>query len=160
FVASLSLASDLGRGQSMEHTIRQTLVALRLADLLGLDEDDRTAIYYVGLLYDVYCHADAHEQAKWFGDDIAGKASASESDLEWFGFKVTLLRLLGSGEEGFARVRRMADFPVRGWKELNTFLATHARMASEYAARLGLPQKLCAALGQCYERWDGKGVPN
>ena len=109
FVASLSLASDLGRGQSMEHTIRQTLIALRLAELLGLDEDNRTAIYYVGLLYDVYCHADAHEQAKWFGDDIALKAIASDSDMESLGFKLTLVRLLGSGEEGFARVRRIAE---------------------------------------------------
>ena len=74
-VASLSLATDLGRGQPMEHCIRQTLIGLRIAELLGLDEEGRTATYYVGLLDDVYCHADAHEQARWFGDDIALKAS-------------------------------------------------------------------------------------
>jgi hypothetical protein len=43
-VASLSLAADLGRGQPMEHTIRETLIGLRLAELLGLDEDDRLAV--------------------------------------------------------------------------------------------------------------------
>ena len=37
-VASLSLATDLGRGQPMEHCIRETLIALRLATLLGLDD--------------------------------------------------------------------------------------------------------------------------
>src|SRR6478672_9230190 len=106
-VASLSLAADLGRGQPMEHTIRETLI---------------------GLLYDVYCHADAHEQAKWFGDDIGLKATASESDMESMSFKLSLMRRLGSGEQGFARVRRVADFPVRGWKEMNTFLRTHAQL--------------------------------
>jgi HD-GYP domain-containing protein (c-di-GMP phosphodiesterase class II) len=160
FVASLSLATDLGRGQSMEHTIRETLIALRLAELVGLDEDDRTALYYVGLLYDVYCHADAHEQAKWFGDDIALKESASEADIASVGFKLTLLPRLGSGETGLARLRRVADFPVRGWKEMNGFLRTHARLASEFAAKLGLPRTVSVALEQCYERWDGDGAPN
>ena len=85
-VASLSLATDLGRGQPMEHCIRKTAIGLRLADLLGLSDDDRVATYYIGLLDDVYCHADAHEQAKWFGDDIGFKASTYEADLESFEF--------------------------------------------------------------------------
>jgi hypothetical protein len=84
-VASLSLATDLGRGQPMEHCIRKTAIGLRIADLLGLD-DDRTATYSIGLLDDVYCHADAHEQAKWFGDDIGFKASTYEADMESFAF--------------------------------------------------------------------------
>jgi hypothetical protein len=38
----------------------------------------------------VYCHADAHEQAKWFGDDIAMKAVGWESGV------LGALRMLGS----------------------------------------------------------------
>ncbi len=66
----------------MEHCIRQTAIALRLADEVGLDEDQRVATYYTGLLDSVYCHADAHEQAAWFGDDIGLKADTYEADLE------------------------------------------------------------------------------
>src|SRR6267142_154824 len=73
-VASLSLGIDLGFGQPMEHVLRQCLIALRLGELLGLDEDERATIYYTSLLVNVGCHSDAHEQAKWFGDDIALKA--------------------------------------------------------------------------------------
>ena len=29
--------------------------------------------YYLGLLMNVYCHADAAEQARWIGDDISFK---------------------------------------------------------------------------------------
>ena len=36
-VATLSLGTDLGLGQPMEHVIRQTLIALRMSELLGLD---------------------------------------------------------------------------------------------------------------------------
>ena len=40
-VAALSLGIDLGFGQPMEHVLRQCLIALRLAEGLGLDEDQR-----------------------------------------------------------------------------------------------------------------------
>src|SRR6266404_786510 len=144
----------------MEHCIRKTAIGLRLAGLLGLDEDERTATYYIGLLDDVYCHADAHEQARWFGDDIGFKASVYEADLESFAYLLIVLRKLGAGEAGLARARRAAAFPARGFREVSTFLHTHGRLQADFAARLGLPRVLTDALGQSYERWDGKGIPD
>ena len=58
----------------MEHILRQTLVSLRMAELLAFDEAEREVAYFSGLLAWVGCHTDAYEQAKWFGDDIALKA--------------------------------------------------------------------------------------
>ncbi len=69
-VAALSLGIDLGFGQPMEHVLRQCLIATRLADRVGLDDLDRAGVYYTSLLINVGCHTDAHEQAKWFGNDI------------------------------------------------------------------------------------------
>ena len=79
-VAALSLGIDLGFGQPMEHVLRQCLIALRLAEGIGLDEDQRAVVYYTALLINVGCHSDAHEQAKWFGDDIALKAIKYEHE--------------------------------------------------------------------------------
>src|SRR5881409_1094647 len=73
-VAALSLGIDLGFGQPMEHVLRQCLIALRIAERVGLSEEERATVYYTALLINVGCHTDAHEQAKWFGDDIATKA--------------------------------------------------------------------------------------
>jgi hypothetical protein len=80
-VAALSLGVDLGFGQPMEHVLRQCLIALRLAERSGLDEQERAVIYYTALLVNVGCHSDAHEQAKWFGDDIAMKATKYDHPL-------------------------------------------------------------------------------
>src|SRR3954447_6589654 len=74
-VAALSLGIDLGFGQPMEHVLRQCLIATRLADRIGLDDDERASVYYTALLINVGCHTDAHEQAKWFGDDIDLKSA-------------------------------------------------------------------------------------
>ena len=70
-IAALSLATDLGLGQPMKHVLRSCRISLRLADELGLDDDERAVTYYVSLLAWICCHADAKEQAAWFGDDIA-----------------------------------------------------------------------------------------
>jgi hypothetical protein len=40
-VAALSLGVDLGFGQPMEHVLRQCLIALRLAEGMGLGEQER-----------------------------------------------------------------------------------------------------------------------
>lgn len=73
-VAALSLGIDLGFGQPIERVLRQCLIALRLGEGIGLDEQQRAAVYYTALLINLGCHSDAHEQAKWFGDDIALKS--------------------------------------------------------------------------------------
>src|SRR4051794_32277032 len=52
-LASLSLGIDLGFGQPMEHVLRQCRIAMRLCDLLGGDDDTRTAAYHRALLVNV-----------------------------------------------------------------------------------------------------------
>ena len=94
-VAALSLGVDLGFGQPMEHVLRQCLIALRLAERIGLDEQARAVVYYTALLVNVGCHSDAHEQAKWFSDDIALKTGKYNHELR-------SLRAAAAGNSGFA----------------------------------------------------------
>ena len=69
-LAALSLVSDLGIGQPMEHNLRQCLVASRLGgDRVALETQRRQGLYYAGIMAWVGCHVDAYEQAKWFGDE-------------------------------------------------------------------------------------------
>lgn len=50
FIASLSLATDLGLGLPMEHVLRQTLIADRLAEAAGLDDAVRASCLHLSLL--------------------------------------------------------------------------------------------------------------
>src|SRR4051812_36812648 len=96
-VAALSLGVDLGFGQPMEHVLRQCLIALRLAERVGLDEEERAVVYYTALLINVGCHADAHEQARWLGDDIAAKSGKYDYEFRSVRGALAALRLIGSG---------------------------------------------------------------
>src|SRR6266496_3740757 len=104
-VAALSLGIDLGFGQPMEHVLRQCLIALRLAEGLGLDEQERADVYYTALLVNVGCHTDAHEQAKWFGDDIALRATKYDYPMKGLKSAAAGMRLLGAGNPPLHRFR-------------------------------------------------------
>ena len=71
----LSLGTDLGMGHPMEHAIRQSLLAVRLGEYAGLDEQQRGVVHYASLVAWVGCHVDAYEQATWFRDDRVFKAA-------------------------------------------------------------------------------------
>ncbi|NNH72348.1 HD domain-containing protein [Nocardia uniformis] len=159
-LATLSLAADLGLGQPMEHCLRQTVIALRLADLAGAGETDREATYYAGLMANVYCHADATEQARWYGDDIRLKRDGFELlDMGTARTIAFLLRRMGSHGSPMQRARRMAAFPLTAQQRVVTFLNTHATLGSEFATRIGLAGATSLAIRQEYEQWDGKGYP-
>ena len=46
----LSLGADLGLGQPLEHVLRECLIAVRLAERLGLDQPARTTAFYTALM--------------------------------------------------------------------------------------------------------------
>src|SRR5689334_131021 len=103
-VAALSLGIDLGFAQPMEHVLRQCLIALRLAEQGGLDAEARAVVYYTALLINVGCHSDAHEQAKWFGDDINLKAGKFAHPPGLRGL-ASVFRLIGAGKSPLHRLR-------------------------------------------------------
>jgi HD-GYP domain-containing protein (c-di-GMP phosphodiesterase class II) len=158
-VAALSLGVDLGFGQPVEHVLRECLIALRLADRLGLGDAERSTVYYTALLVNVGCHADAHEQAKWFGDDIALRSGKYDHDIRSFRAAAAAMSLIGSGNPPLHRFRVGLEFAISGHRDLDGMIETHSALARELAVRLGLPKAAQEAVGASYEQWDGKGWP-
>ena len=158
-VAALSLGIDLGFGQPMEHVLRQCMIALRLAERAGLDEQQRAVVYYTALLIGVGCHTDAHEQAKWFGDDFALKANKFEHGLHSLRGAAATLKLLGSGNPPLHRFRIGLEFAISGHRDLDGMIEHHAQMARALGEQLGLPEAVQESLAGAYEQWDGKGWP-
>ena len=66
-IASLSLATDLGIVVPLEHGLQSTLLAMRLADGMGVDPETASQTYYACLLFYVGCTANADVAAGIFG---------------------------------------------------------------------------------------------
>lgn len=155
-VGSMSLATDLGLGQPMEHVLRSCVLGLRIAEDLELDESERAVVYYVGLLAWLGCHADSHEQSVRFGDDIELRADRHFAESVGARF---VLSHVGRGEPARRRAVRLGSLLVSGRDSLAAMETTHCMVAGLFAMRLGLGVEVRDGLQHVFERWDGKGTP-
>jgi HD-GYP domain-containing protein (c-di-GMP phosphodiesterase class II) len=159
-LAALSLGTDLGMGHPMEHVLRQTYLALRLGEELGLEPDDREVVCSSSMMAWVGCHIDAYEQAKWFGDDGAVKHDIRTVDFgKPLDSAAFVVRHIGRGRRLTERAVLGAKFLGDGARAVNAMLDNHWRAADQLADRLGLGEVVRANIGQTFERWDGKGDP-
>ena len=143
----------------MEHVLRQCLIALRLAEQIGLDEDERAAVYYTALLVNVGCHTDAHEQAKWFGDDIALKATKFQYEPRSLRAAAAGFGRIGSGHPPMHRFVVGLEFAISGRHEVDAMITHHTAIARVLGEQLGLSQQVLDGLGGAYEWWNGRGWP-
>jgi HD-GYP domain-containing protein (c-di-GMP phosphodiesterase class II) len=147
-------------GHPMEHVLRQSFIALRLAERLGLRDAEREVVYYSSLLAWVGCHVDAYEQAKWFGDDLALKHEIRWVDegrsREAAGF---VLRHIGAGRSAVERAKLAATFLGGGRRVIDDITENHWRTVDALMERLELDDTVRSSVAQTFERWDGKGSP-
>ena len=106
---------------------------VRLAEAVGLGEHERSTAYYTSLLVNVGCHSDAHEQAKWFGDDIALKATKYRHELGSLAGALATMRTLGRGNPPLHRFRVGVEFAISGHRDLDGMIAQHAALARRFA---------------------------
>jgi hypothetical protein len=126
-IAALSLATDLGLGQPMEHVLRSCVISMRLGKRIGLSDAEQAEVYYVALLAWVGCMADSTDMSAWFGDDIALRADAAHVDdapLSWPWF---LLRRAGSGAPPLKRARLTGALLVTGGRAVTGLWQRTAR---------------------------------
>jgi HD-GYP domain-containing protein (c-di-GMP phosphodiesterase class II) len=159
-IGALSLATDLGVAEPLEHGLRTTVIGVRLAELVGLGEEDRRAVYYVALLRYAGCTAESHLDAALFGDEIAVRAAMAPvlwgSRAELF---LAIARTMHAGQPARWRAVAVARALLQLRNAFRKGAAGHCEVTQVYALRLGLGTEIQAALGDVFERWDGNGFP-
>ncbi|WP_156685676.1 HD domain-containing phosphohydrolase [Mycobacterium sp. Marseille-P9652] len=158
-LAALSVAIDLGLGQPAEHMLRAALIATRLADRLGLSEQQRETTYYTTLIMWIGCHADSHEYARWFGDDIAVRHDSYLVDWSGLPYLRFLAGNVARGRPLAQRLSMMATLMVNARGHISRLIHSHCTSAALLADRIGLDPGVQAALAYTFERYDGGGLP-
>ena len=158
-VAALSLALDLGLGQPMEHMLRATIIATRLADRLGLDPVERGIVFYSELVSWIGCQADSPELTALFVDEIEFRAGMFPGDLRGLRRARFLLGQAGHGrppvDRGRATVRMLTD----GHRQMRELVESHYASAGALADRLDMGTGVRDSIHHTFERWDGTGLP-
>jgi HD-GYP domain-containing protein (c-di-GMP phosphodiesterase class II) len=158
-VSTLSLVSDLGMGRPMERVLRQTVVAMRLADAAGVGAAVSAATYYTSLLTWVGCATDTSELAELFGDEMHLYADTHDGDLAGVSMAVFVAKHLGHGSPRLRRIGMVGKFLATAGRSVQRVMESHCQAASDLAGRLELGESVSAPLIQAFERWDGRGVP-
>src|SRR4051812_19344182 len=159
-VAALSIATDLGTGQPLEHAVRTAALAVRLGELAGASTEELVDTYYVALLHASGCTSNGHEATQLYGDDIAHRAAfylvdpANPAEILAF-YKA----YVGVGQTEEVRAKLIEDAIANAGPRARDAFAMMCEVAQRFAGWLGLGSDIQAALEYVFARWDGKGFP-
>jgi hypothetical protein len=162
-IAALSIATDLGMGQPVEYALQSCILAVRLGQKLKLSDNELRDVYYQALLRYIGCNVETHIMAALIGDEISIRqqlATVDSADIP------TTIRIVSrhiwqaqQGSSSLELVQAMASGLLNSRRILQETFAGHCEVAQRLAERLGFSGNVLVALGQLYERWDGKGLP-
>src|SRR4051812_30737133 len=160
-VGALSLATDLGTGQPLEHAMRTAVLAVRLGELAGASGQELADTYYVALLHASGCTSNGHEAAQVFGDDIAHRAAFFLIDptnpAELLAFYQAYV---GAGRPPEVRAALVEAVLADGGTRAREGFAMMCEVAQRFAGWLELGPRIQGALAYVFARWDGRGFPN
>ena len=156
-IAALCLGTDLGMGFPFEHGLHTTVIAMRLADRLGIDQEDASQTYYTCLLSHAGCTTEAHVAAEVFGGSLTTNFNPVMygSGREVLG---GLLRTLPDPESpALVRAVQIARRLPRMAREQRPAVTAACEVAGMLATEVGVPPSVPGLLAHLTERWDGKG---
>ncbi len=156
-VGSLCLATDLAMGFPFEHGLHSTLVAMRLADRLGVDGETAADTYYTCLLSYSGCTADAEIAAELFGRGLTPHFGAAMFGSQREILAAVIHSLPDPDRSAPVRAAQTVLRLPRAARGSGPHLAALCEVAQMLAGRLGLPAAIQRHFGLLTERWDGKG---
>jgi HD-GYP domain-containing protein (c-di-GMP phosphodiesterase class II) len=158
-VGALSLATDLGTGQPLEHALRTAVLAVRLGELAGASADELADTYYVALLHASGCTSNSHEATQLFGEDIMHRAAFFLIDPADPEQVLAFYRThVGPGRPTEVR-ERMIEAALSSPERARESFAAMCEVAQRFARWLELGPGIVVALEYVFARWDGKGPP-
>jgi HD-GYP domain-containing protein (c-di-GMP phosphodiesterase class II) len=159
-VGALSLATDLGTGQPLEHALRTAVLAVRLGELAGASTQELADTYYVALLHASGCTSNGHEAAQLFGDDIAHRAAFFLIDPTNPAEVLAFYRAyVGAGRPPEVRAALVEEAIANAGPRARESFAAMCEVAQRFAGWLDLGSDIQAALEYVFARWDGRGFP-
>jgi HD-GYP domain-containing protein (c-di-GMP phosphodiesterase class II) len=160
-VSALSYALDITEGQPQGHAVRTCLIGMRVAGMLHLTADERSALFYALLLKDLGCSSNAARLSALFGaDDLTLKRVHKFTD--WSDD-------LASARYALEHVVPDRNLIARAWHTVRMGMQergagremtrTRCERGADIARMLGLGPATSEAIRALDEHWDGGGMP-
>jgi HD-GYP domain-containing protein (c-di-GMP phosphodiesterase class II) len=162
-MAALSLATDLGMGQPMEFALCSCILVIRLANRCGYSDEALSEVYYQSLLRYIGCNSETDWLASIVGDEQFLRADFARIDNASLNAVtntfVSAIRRANAGASALGMARAIGRGLLSS-AHIKPMFAGHCEVAQRLAERFGFSTNVVYGLGQLYERWDGRGLPN
>ena len=159
-IAALTYALDLTEGQRPGHTLRSTVLAMRLGEEAGLDREQLGALYYAALLKDSGCSSNAARMAALFGSPDQ-ELKRNMRLVDWHDRWKLAMRTAASCGVGLNPIHRIRHFLLVANTPTLTREIIHTRCerGAQIASVLGFPKATSEAILYVDEHWCGLGHP-
>jgi HD-GYP domain-containing protein (c-di-GMP phosphodiesterase class II) len=157
-LSALSCALDLTEGAPAGHSMRTCLIGMRLAESVGLDIEQRSALYYALLLKDAGCSSNAGRMAALFAaDDQVVKPRMKLVD--WHApvrLALETARVVAPGRSLLDRARQFVTI-ARTPDATRELIEIRCDRGASIALQLGFPASTAEAIRSLDEHWCGRG---
>ena len=150
-LAAMSRALDLTEGQSLGHTVRTTIIGMRIAEELDLSAFDRVALYGALLLKDSGSSGQSRVAEVIDAQDSQPRRRLTLSPAH------ALTAFKSAGGES---IRAFGSLFKRSKRAGMHGMLTRAERGESIALRLGFSTATADGIRHIEEHWDGTGIPD
>ena len=156
-LGAVSLAGDRARGQAPESILGATILATRMARILGMSDEQLAATYYTAVTRALGCTSTAMDAAPMaFGDDLSMSYALNISDMaDPTSIRASLERHWAPQAEPDVRARGIAQV-MELLPQMSDVPLAHGQQAVALARRLPVSASVSSLLADSDARWDGK----
>ena len=158
-IGALSFALDLTEGQPPGHSMRCAWIGMHIGQVLRMDPDRLSDLYYTLLLKDAGCSSNAARLWELYGGDERlikhdYKTVDSQSFLSLGRF---VLQHTGPGEPLRRRAQRLLNLARHGEELADELIQTRCERGADIVRQLGFGDAVAAGVYSLDEHWNGKG---
>jgi HD-GYP domain-containing protein (c-di-GMP phosphodiesterase class II) len=160
-LSALSHALDITEGQPRGHAERTCLIGMRLGAQIGMDEGQRSSLFYALLLKDAGCSSNSAKVAALYGNsDAAVKRDRKVTDhLRPAQSLRHLLRNTAPGGSPLTKARHIRALAASGSDGARELTALRCERGADVARKVGMDEATAEAIATLDEHWDGCGYP-
>jgi len=161
-IGALSCALDITEGQPEGHAARSCLIGMKVAQRVGMNDADLSALFYALQLKDLGCSSNAEKVARLFGgDELQIKRDFKTSDWpKLTGALRYILRNLKHHQRLADRMKHFAKIGIDGRRGAREMVKIRCERGATIALMFDLPQATARAIHDLDEHWDGAGHPD
>ncbi len=161
-LSALSFALNIVEGQPEGHIVRSGYIGMAIGERIGLDEEQRSALFYALLLKDAGCSSNASRMSTLFeANDFEVKRKVKT--VNWTSLPHALLyaaRAVNPRGSLWKKTRRSLIFGAQGQKASRQLIQIRCERGAEITRQIGFPEDTAQAVRNLDEHWDGAGHPD